>query len=124
MRACTSPTRSGPEGSSRNEFYSGRYQSLTFFLSKSPKDFLILQLYLKAQNFCCSVSIAQGRNSRKRSKAPSELQPISRSNRSKNMPDLPHPPIQLKIIPPPLSTVLFNIGIIEFHSFSRSASGI
>jgi hypothetical protein len=31
MRACTSPTRSGPEGSSRNEFYSGRYQSLTFF---------------------------------------------------------------------------------------------
>ena len=123
MRACTSPTRSGPEGSSRNEFYSGRYQSLTFF-SQNLLKFSNLQLYLKAQNFCCSVSIAQGRNSRKRSKAPSELQPISRSNRIKNIPDLPHPPIQLKITPPPLSTVLFKIGIIEFHSFSRSASGI
>ena len=29
MRASISPTRSGPEGSSRNEFYSGRCQSLT-----------------------------------------------------------------------------------------------
>ena len=53
MRACISPTRSGPEGSSRNEFYSGRCQSLTnihslinstlIFLdvSKSPKQLLV-----------------------------------------------------------------------------------